>query len=221
MQSSLTSHMFQTALNTISVDSKIALAGYHTWTGLAERQIRQVSDMIKPCIHDPENAKNWDTILNHLAFNINQLPCRTLGFSSHELIFGRYLFSQLEALKDEFLGIDGAHKAVQNKNVIAFMSDLQTRIQRANELAQKHAAMQQGKTCEWYNRDTKVKSFQPGDYCIVLVPDDHRKLFVRWSEPCKVVKQVTDTSYAVNMDGRRSEERRVGKECRSRWSPYH
>src|SRR5258708_35575829 len=23
------------------------------------------------------------------------------------------------------------------------------------------------------------------------------------------------------MEGRRSEERRVGKECRSRWSPYH
>ena len=25
----------------------------------------------------------------------------------------------------------------------------------------------------------------------------------------------------VNMDTLRSEERRVGKECRSRWSPYH
>src|SRR5215813_12541465 len=24
-----------------------------------------------------------------------------------------------------------------------------------------------------------------------------------------------------SLDGRRSEERRVGKECRSRWSPYH
>ena len=24
-----------------------------------------------------------------------------------------------------------------------------------------------------------------------------------------------------NQDGARSEERRVGKECRSRWSPYH
>ena len=24
-----------------------------------------------------------------------------------------------------------------------------------------------------------------------------------------------------NVDGYRSEERRVGKECRSRWSPYH
>ena len=30
---------------------------------------------------------------------------------------------------------------------------------------------------------------------------------------------VADAS-AVNM-ARRSEERRVGKECRSRWSPYH
>ena len=29
------------------------------------------------------------------------------------------------------------------------------------------------------------------------------------------------TSIVVNFRGFRSEERRVGKECRSRWSPYH
>src|SRR2546430_4359226 len=28
-------------------------------------------------------------------------------------------------------------------------------------------------------------------------------------------------SYRFKFDGQRSEERRVGKECRSRWSPYH
>src|SRR5256885_5402595 len=28
-------------------------------------------------------------------------------------------------------------------------------------------------------------------------------------------------SYAARFHARRSEERRVGKECRSRWSPYH
>src|SRR3712207_9468241 len=33
---------------------------------------------------------------------------------------------------------------------------------------------------------------------------------------------ITDILYAVGMvPGKRSEERRVGKECRSRWSPYH
>ena len=33
-------------------------------------------------------------------------------------------------------------------------------------------------------------------------------------------KQVFEEAYRPT-DGLRSEERRVGKECRSRWSPYH
>ena len=33
--------------------------------------------------------------------------------------------------------------------------------------------------------------------------------------------QDTEESTQVDEDGDRSEERRVGKECRSRWSPYH
>ena len=28
-------------------------------------------------------------------------------------------------------------------------------------------------------------------------------------------------AFAIDIDQFRSEERRVGKECRSRWSPYH
>ena len=34
---------------------------------------------------------------------------------------------------------------------------------------------------------------------------------------------MTDNTYYLNMAKNvlRSEERRVGKECRSRWSPYH
>ena len=38
----------------------------------------------------------------------------------------------------------------------------------------------------------------------------------------KCVAPFTDTIMLVNeINLRRSEERRVGKECRSRWSPYH
>ena len=35
----------------------------------------------------------------------------------------------------------------------------------------------------------------------------------------KTFQQVSD--YPDSMQIERSEERRVGKECRSRWSPYH
>ena len=40
----------------------------------------------------------------------------------------------------------------------------------------------------------------------------------------KIVSGESDKSYGVQvarLAGLRSEERRVGRECRSRWSPYH
>ena len=42
-------------------------------------------------------------------------------------------------------------------------------------------------------------------------------------KPRQVVEAITDEYYSVNANVHRgrSEERRVGKECRSRWSPYH
>ena len=35
------------------------------------------------------------------------------------------------------------------------------------------------------------------------------------------VNMIIDVLQAHGYEGFRSEERRVGKECRSRWSPYH
>ena len=43
------------------------------------------------------------------------------------------------------------------------------------------------------------------------------------AEPCRKIKENPDDVYKYTFKGNmvRSEERRVGKECRSRWSPYH
>ena len=52
-------------------------------------------------------------------------------------------------------------------------------------------------------------------------PDERKSLFEN-----RVIKNFNDISdqdinYPAENDWTRSEERRVGKECRSRWSPYH
>ena len=39
---------------------------------------------------------------------------------------------------------------------------------------------------------------------------------IKTSEISELIKKKIE-----NFEGDRSEERRVGKECRSRWSPYH
>src|ERR1043165_2346078 len=49
---------------------------------------------------------------------------------------------------------------------------------------------------------------------------DNQRIYFRWKRPDEPrLKELG--LYVVNRDGSRSEERRVGKECRSRWSPYH
>ena len=41
------------------------------------------------------------------------------------------------------------------------------------------------------------------------------------SEALKKMKHIETKTLIVDKRDERSEERRVGKECRSRWSPYH
>ena len=45
------------------------------------------------------------------------------------------------------------------------------------------------------------------------------------AEPCREIAKDYEKSFTLtrrsNLVAVRSEERRVGKECRSRWSPYH
>src|SRR5258708_5973903 len=49
-----------------------------------------------------------------------------------------------------------------------------------------------------------------------LVPDRSQPEWVKNAKSLVVLKRTGDTLMSM-----RSEERRVGKECRSRWSPYH
>ena len=43
---------------------------------------------------------------------------------------------------------------------------------------------------------------------------------IDWTNPIEP-QNVTLEEYRAEIELCRSEERRVGKECRSRWSPYH
>src|SRR2546422_10076495 len=43
----------------------------------------------------------------------------------------------------------------------------------------------------------------------------------RWMAVTNEARRIAWEKYQARFGRRRSEERRVGKECRSRWSPYH
>ena len=60
------------------------------------------------------------------------------------------------------------------------------------------------------------------DHCIIrdtMVTTIEENLL--FSESVEVIPDPEKTVKVIRTLKRRSEERRVGKECRSRWSPYH
>ena len=63
-------------------------------------------------------------------------------------------------------------------------------------------------------RDNNVDAF------IVFSADPHMSEYLphEWQERAWVSGFTSSAGFVVQL---RSEERRVGKECRSRWSPYH
>src|SRR3712207_3416506 len=62
--------------------------------------------------------------------------------------------------------------------------------------------------------DVRLLLFNPVDLRGIPVPDANKE-FAIWLKP--YLFQMDSSEDIIN----RSEERRVGKECRSRWSPYH
>src|ERR1041385_1933069 len=66
------------------------------------------------------------------------------------------------------------------------------------------------------------KAKHPGIHIFIATSDIHLKHKLRMSRDEVLDAAVAAVSFAKkHIDYIRSEERRVGKECRSRWSPYH
>jgi hypothetical protein len=203
MQSSMLSEIFQKTLKLLRVTSRVAIAGYHSSTALAERWIRTVQKCLKSYIFSYKSR--WNHLLPWVSFNLNQTAGSLFGFSPHELIFGRNFNNVLDDLKDEFIGESDEDDREVKRNVLSYLTDLRSRLAASRAVANQHASEIQAKTKQWYDRQcTKSKQFQPGAKVIVLEPDDSRKLFARWSEPMTVSRQTNERNYEVILpDGRK------------------
>ena len=60
-------------------------------------------------------------------------------------------------------------------------------------------------------RDKPVVVLSNNDGCVVARSNEVKAMGIKMGTPLYQIREVLE----------RSEERRVGKECRSRWSPYH
>jgi hypothetical protein len=149
-----------------------------------------------------ENARQWHKCIPFLTWAMRECSNATSGVSPYQMLYGRLPRGPLAILKEVWTG-DNSLPDNFSKTEVEYMSELKHNLEVARKYAEDHAAVAQERYVAYYNRNTKVKSFEEGDRVIVLHPDSSNKLMSKWQVGTIAIKK-TPNSYLVDMpDGAR------------------
>jgi len=75
------------------------------------------------------------------------------------------------------------------KTTYEYVLDLKDRLQSTRELAQTELQKSQIRQQKYYDRKTKVRTFEKGDEVLVLLPTDSNKLPLQWKGPFELLDE--------------------------------
>uniref|UniRef100_A0A8C5PSV7 Integrase catalytic domain-containing protein n=1 Tax=Leptobrachium leishanense TaxID=445787 RepID=A0A8C5PSV7_9ANUR len=180
--------------------SHLRTSVYHPQTdGLVERFNKTLKSMLKKVVD--KDGKNWDFLLPYLMFAIREVPQASTGYSPFELLYSRHPRGLLDIAKETWEG-----ETTPYKSVIEHISMMQDRIAAVMPLVQEHMEQAQEAQKRVYNRGAKVRSFNPGDRVLVLVPTVESKFLAKWQGPYEIIEKIGDVNYKVHQPGRRKPE---------------
>ena len=88
------------------------------------------------------------------------------------------------------------------KNSYQYVFELCEKLEDTLKLAHTELQKAQNKGKHYYDRNTKVRKFVPGDKLLVLLPIDHNKLLMQWKGPFEVSAVVGLNDYKGKVKGK-------------------
>ncbi|CAM4532741.1 unnamed protein product [Lepidochelys kempii] len=172
-------------------------SAYHPQSnGLVERFNGTLKMMLKTFMD--QHPQDWDKYLPHLLFAYREVPQESTGFSPFELLYGRRVRGPLDLMRDEWEG-----KATPNgESVVENVLIFRERRAELMGLARENLARAQRKQMVWYDRTARTRAYTTGDPVMVLIPVRKNKLQAAWEGPFKVVKQLNEVNYVVELSNR-------------------
>ncbi|XP_075764387.1 uncharacterized protein LOC142819706 [Pelodiscus sinensis] len=172
-------------------------SAYHPQTnGLVERFNGTLKQMLQTFMH--KHPQDWDKYLPHLLFAYREVPQESTGFSPFELLYGRRVRGPLDLLKDEWEG----KVSPEGEPVVEYVLTFRERLAELMGLARENLSRAQRKQKVWYDRNARARAYATGDQVMVLIPVRKNKLQAAWDGPFKVVKQLNEVNYVVELTGR-------------------
>uniref|UniRef100_K7F0Q0 ribonuclease H n=1 Tax=Pelodiscus sinensis TaxID=13735 RepID=K7F0Q0_PELSI len=170
---------------------------YHPQTDrLVERFNRTLKSMLRKFVE--EDPRGWDKMLPALLFAVREVPQASTGFSPFELLYGRQPRGILDLLREDW---EGQESRVMG--TVPYVLQLRERLQKLGEFARTNLLQAQETQARYYDRGTKLRTFEPGDRVLLLLPSQESKLLAKWQGPFEVVRRVGPVDYEVRLTGRK------------------
>ncbi|XP_062839805.1 uncharacterized protein LOC103279995 [Anolis carolinensis] len=170
----------------------ITSTAYHPQTnGLVENLNKTLVKMIKS--YSQERPHDWDIELQQLLFAYRSVPQDSMGYSPFELLYGRKARGPLDLVKEYW----EARPAADAVPVAEYLTDLQSTMRVARDIAHEHLAVAQQRQKSYYDISAKPRFFSVGDEVLFLSPTKTNKLQMDWTGPWKVTKRLNQVNYDI------------------------
>ncbi|XP_076053551.1 uncharacterized protein LOC143032568 [Oratosquilla oratoria] len=182
--------------------TKVMSSAYHPQSqGALERYHQTLKTMLRKwCLG---NDTGCDQALPYLLSAVREVPNESLGISPFALVFGHEVRGPLKVLKECLLK---GHSSA-SKDMSKSVTDMKGKLAACWEMARENLMSAQERMKRHYDRNAKIREFNPGDSVLALLPFQGNPLRAKFSGPYEVVKRVGELNYIVaTPDRRRSQQ---------------
>ena len=133
-------------------------------------------------------------------------PQDSTGFTPFELIYGRSVRTPMTLLRKLWTEEE---EDTEVKTAYQYVIDLRERLEETCTLAQQELSKVQGRNQQYYNRHAKKRVLSLGNSLLLLLPTEHNKLTLAWRGPYKIVGNVGDVDYRVEVESEKMKTYRI------------
>ena len=87
------------------------------------------------------------------------------------------------------------------KTTYQYVIDLRGKLEEVIKLAHQNLSSASSRYKAHFDKRAKPRSFQTGDYVLLLLPAKNNKLELKWQGPFMVKQQVGDNNYVIDVKG--------------------
>lgn len=193
--SNFTSNLATAVFERLGITPHYSCPSHGAGHGNIERLNRSLQDRLHHILNS-KFARDWDQKLPFVCFSYNELPHSTTGCSPVALTFGYAPRGALSVLRDTWSARERTPLSL-DKSATEYLQGLKADLNMMHDIAVNHAKTQQERYVNYYNKDTRTKSFKEDDTVLILCPDSTNKLKSRWI-PGTVVKVLDGNAYSVH-----------------------